>query len=72
VSHRTSAADTSFSAVIIQSKFDLMRQPGVYIQQILSLEGSGGDTLWLYPEDSLVVKAQARIRYTLDLNSKGN
>lgn len=46
---------------------DIMRVLPVYTQQIINFDGTDGDTVWLYADDSLAVKAFARIFYTVDV-----
>ena len=67
IDHRVAEAvvDT-FTIFLDSTEFDLIRLPDVYTSQIIKLTGSDNQEIWLFGEDSLVVQANAWIRYMVD------
>ncbi|NQU05320.1 MAG: hypothetical protein HQ568_04440 [Calditrichaeota bacterium] len=64
--HRAEAVTESYVISLNQQQIDIIIQPNVYIQQLIELQSTEGNTVWLYGADSLDVKAYAEIRYIVD------
>jgi hypothetical protein len=64
--HRAEAVTTSYVISLVEDKINIITQPNVYIQQLIELQSTEGDTVWLYGADSLDVKAYAEIRFVVD------
>ncbi|MFN3820877.1 MAG: hypothetical protein ACK4OO_00975 [bacterium] len=61
-----SAVDTFLSLFVDSSALRKMRQEPVFTRQLFELASTQGDTIWIYPEDSLSVQASATIHYTIN------
>ncbi|MCF7811304.1 hypothetical protein K9N50_10000 [bacterium] len=66
IDHRAEAVTESYVITLEKEKIDIITQPNVYIQQLIELQSTEGDTVWLYGADSLDVNAYAEIRYLVD------
>lgn len=70
--HRSESVDTSFSIFLNTSQLEIMKQRPIFTKQILLLESSMGDTVWLHTQDSLAVKASATLHYLVDILEENN
>lgn len=64
------AAETTYTVGLDQREIDLFKRLPIYTRQVLSLRSSEGKTAWVYPSDSLVVQATAKIRYFVNLKGE--
>ena len=71
--HRASAVAENIFIELDEAQLNILKQPGVFTKQIINLNSTEGDTVWLYGIDSLAVNVQAKIRYIIDPgNNYGN
>lgn len=61
-----SAADTLITIMMDSVALRKMRQEPVYTRQMFALTPTQGDTVWIFPDDSLVVQASATIHYMIN------
>jgi len=66
VNHRAEVVEASYTIDLEEAKLDIIMQPDVYTKQVIQLESTQGDTVWLYGADSLDVSAKATINYIID------
>jgi hypothetical protein len=66
IGHRVASADTAFTVRLSHRGIQLFKRQGVYTRQVLFLNGTQGESVWLFGEDSLSVWATAHITYTVN------
>lgn len=67
VNHRVQPAASSAAKDLYASDLEIFKRLPLFTQQIISLESTSGDTVWMHSQDSVAVKVSLEGHILVDI-----